>query len=80
MHCFSFDIETVPGFKKKAEPQELFSTQFPKVKGLSQIYDYDPGNDRFLIVKVGDVHSATKINVVLNFIEELKRLDPANKN
>jgi len=41
------DIETVPKFKKKEEPKELFSCQFPKAKGHSQTFDYDPENDRF---------------------------------
>jgi len=61
-------------------PRMLFegrygSSQFPFI---GTAYDPSPDGQRFLMVKESDqVTSATQINVVLNWFEELKRRVPA---
>lgn len=41
-------------------------------------YDLSADGKRFLVIKEGSAGSAPPINVVLNWVEELKRLVPTN--
>lgn len=63
-------IETMPAFKPES-PQLLFTGQFiPNI--YLQSYDYDPDGDRFLMIKSEGERTINKINVVVNWFEELK--------
>ena len=74
-------VMTQPGFSP-GKPTVLFegeylTSQFP-LTGVA--YDVSPDGQRFLMVKeVEQATSATQINVVLNWFEELKRRVPAEK-
>ena len=67
-------IQTSPTFNA-GEPRLLFEGRFlPGDPGLPN-YDVAP-DGRFLMIESTGGPTATKLNVVLNFFEELKRLDP----
>ncbi|MHC4538464.1 MAG: protein kinase domain-containing protein [Planctomycetota bacterium] len=71
-------IETEPEFKA-GTPQELFKGQFQGTTshiGLS--YDIAP-DGRFIMIQEDEESAKTRINVVLNWFEELKRLVPPGK-
>jgi Tol biopolymer transport system component len=73
------DITTQPAFRA-ARPELLFEGQY-WTTGLTPIhYDVSPDGQRFLMIKPGAQEaSATQINVVLNWFEELKRRVPAGQ-
>jgi hypothetical protein len=72
------DVATQPGFVV-GKPHMLFEGQYvtndwPQV---STVYDVSADGQRFLMVKPTEqASSATQINVVLNWFEELKRKVP----
>ncbi len=67
-------IQTSPTFNA-GEPRLLFEGGFQW--GYSGQPNYDVAPDgRFLMIESTGGPTATKLNVVLNFFEELKRLDP----
>ena len=74
-------VSTQPTFSA-GKPAMLFekeyaASQFPAT-GIA--YDVSPDGQRFLMVKeIEQSSSATQINVVLNWFEELKRRVPAGK-
>jgi serine/threonine-protein kinase len=60
-------------------PRVLF--EFPHQEYLwFKSYDYDAENDRFLFITKQEQSSTFRVNIVTNWFEEIKRLDPANKN
>ncbi len=64
----SLEIPWIGG-KELGQPERLFQ--------LSDMIDYDihPDGERFAVLQRGDTSSATsRINVVLNWFEELNRL------
>jgi len=67
-------ITTEPEFKWE-EPQELFRGNYVNVRGHS--YDVAP-DGRFLLLQSEQPLTITKLHVVLNWFEELKRLVPTN--
>ena len=71
-------VQTEPTFKMLAAPRILFqgSYYFGSFDWASN-YDVTPDGQRFVMVKQPET-SATQINVVLNWFEELKRLVPTN--
>jgi Tol biopolymer transport system component len=74
----ALDVTTQPGFSS-GKPRMLFEGQYlandwPQ---LGTIYDVSPDGQRFLMVKASEQGaSATQINVVLNWFEELKQKVP----
>jgi Tol biopolymer transport system component/predicted Ser/Thr protein kinase len=72
------DVTTQPTFSP-GKPKVLFEGQYVAVSpGLTgTAYDVSPDGQRFLMVKETEASmSATQINVVLNWFEELKRRAP----
>jgi serine/threonine-protein kinase len=72
------DVTTQPTFSP-GKPKVLFEGQYVAVQpGLTgTAYDVSPDGQRFLMVKESEASiSATQINVVLNWFEELKRRAP----
>ena len=78
----ALDVATQPSFSA-GKPHMLFEGQYlandwPQV---STTYDVSADGQRFLMVKATEqASSATQINVVLNWFEELKQKVPAGKN
>ena len=77
----ALDVATQPGFIA-GKPHMLFEGQYfanewPQV---STVYDVSTDGQRFLMVKAAEqASSATQINVVLNWFEELKQKVPTGK-
>jgi serine/threonine-protein kinase len=77
----ALDVATQPGFIA-GKPHMLFEGQYfanewPQV---STVYDVSKDGQRFLMVKAAEqASSATQINVVLNWFEELKQKVPTGK-
>jgi eukaryotic-like serine/threonine-protein kinase len=77
-------VETEPVFKITGRPQKLFSGKYFSGSGLQSkfpIWDVHPDGKRFLMVKETEsTASATggprKINIVVNWFEDLKKLVP----
>ncbi len=67
-------IQTSPTFNA-GEPRLLFEGRFLPGDPGQPNYDVAP-DGRFLMIESTGGPTATKLNVVLNFFEELKRLDP----
>jgi len=61
-------------------PHVLFEGRFVPTRRGEAAYDVSPDDRRFVMVQRDDVHSvATRLNVVLNFSEELKRRAPTGR-
>jgi Tol biopolymer transport system component len=70
------DVTTQPAFRA-ARPQMLFAGHYWSVGSTSVHHDVSPDGQRFLMIKPGEQEaSATQINVVLNWFEELKQRVP----
>jgi hypothetical protein len=73
------DISTQPAFRA-ARPEVLFEGQYWTVGLIPVNYDVSPDGQRFLMIKPGAQEaSATQINVVLNWFEELNRRVPSGQ-
>jgi hypothetical protein len=73
------DITTQPGFAA-GKPHMLFEGQNASAPFPIDNYDVSPDDQRFLMVKATEQASpATRINVVLNWFEELKQKVPTGK-
>lgn len=70
-------VETVPSFKH-GNPKKLFETVNWSYT-YSASYDIHPDGDRFMMIKLPEESLVGKIHVVINWIEELKRLVPTEK-
>ena len=71
-------IETEPEFKV-TDSEELFAGKH--LAGWSRSYDVNGDGQRFLMVKESkEKPSAPRLIVVLNWLEELKRLVPTGKD
>jgi len=70
-------IATQPSFAV-GKPQMLFEGPYESPPVPNANYDVSPDGQRFLMVKPSEQEQAapTKINVVLNWFEELKRRVP----
>jgi len=71
-------VETEPAFVA-SRPTALFEGSYRGVNSQPrgyQYYDISPDGQRFLMVKLGE--DTSRIQVVLNWFEELKRLVPTN--
>ena len=70
------DITAQPVFSA-GRPTVLFEGRNWPIAGIVPTYDVSPDGQRFLMVKESEqAASATQINVVLNWFEELKRRVP----
>jgi serine/threonine-protein kinase len=70
------DISTTPSVKV-GTPRRLFERPFNRSTAFWPNYDVTPDGQRFLMVKDSALDAPpTRINVVLNWFEELKRLVP----
>ncbi len=63
------------------KPRMLFQGEYQPNPTMAANYDISPDGQRFLMVKPAAAQQSapTQINVVLNWIEELRRLAPAGK-
>jgi Tol biopolymer transport system component/tRNA A-37 threonylcarbamoyl transferase component Bud32 len=76
------DVATQPSFSA-GKPHMLFEGQYLTTDWplISTAYDVSADGQRFLMVKATEqASSATQINVVLNWFEELKQKVPTGKN
>ena len=72
------DIQTEPSFVY-GEPRQLFEEPY-HFDVNNPTYDRSPVDDRFLMIKLGEVSDAiTELIVVENWSEELKRSAPAEE-
>ncbi len=72
-------VETRPGFAA-VKPKLLFEGHYDTDPfGFRPNYDVSPDGQRFLMVKSSEQESATQLNVVLNWFEDLRRRVPAGK-
>jgi serine/threonine-protein kinase len=73
------EITTQPSFSA-GTPKVLFQGQYQLLSLSTPNYDVSPDGQRFLMLKPDqETQSATQINVVLNWFEELKRRVPAKQ-
>ncbi len=78
----ALDVATQPSFSP-GKPHMLFEGQYFRSDWplIGTAYDVSPNGQRFLMVKPTEqASSATQINVVLNWFEELKQKVPTGKN
>ena len=74
------EITPQPTFRA-GTPTLVFEGQyFRDIVPSEANYDITPDGQRFLMIQTGEQEAATKINVVLNWFEELKRLVPTEQN
>ena len=66
------NIETEPSFRA-SKPRVLFEGAY------FDAYDVAPDGQRFLMVEPVEGTQSTQINVVLNWLDELKRLVPVDR-
>jgi eukaryotic-like serine/threonine-protein kinase len=69
------DITTAP-VVVVGKPRKLFERPYNRSTAFWQNYDVSPDGQRFLMVKGIPQPSATRINVVLDWADQLKRLAP----
>ena len=62
-----------------SKPQMLFEYKYPFVGGSNYAYDVTPDGQRFVMLKSDIESPPTRIEVILNWTEELKRRVPAGK-
>ena len=74
------DITTQPGFAA-GKPRMLFEGQYVPTPATLPNYDVSPDGQRFLMLKPVEhaEEAPTQINVVLNWLEELKQKVPSGK-
>ena len=69
------DIATTPTVTI-GKPRRLFAGRYAPSGALYANYDVTPDGQRFLMIKASKEDAPSRINVVLNWTEELKRLVP----
>jgi serine/threonine-protein kinase len=72
------EVSIAPTFKA-GRPQLLFEEKDLPKGDTSWLWDITPDGERFVIIKPGERQRLTRINVVLNWFEELQRLVPTGK-
>ncbi|MGH9787581.1 MAG: hypothetical protein ACRD4U_02610 [Candidatus Acidiferrales bacterium] len=71
----ALQMDSSPG-----KPQLLFQVPYEQMDGVRPNYDVTPDGQRFLMIKAIETDSApAQINLILNWSEELKRRDAAQK-
>ena len=80
-------VETDPQFKLNGTPSVLFPGKLGKIIGANRLamadhtyWDISPDGKRFLMLKDSPDEAPRKINIVLNWLEELKQRVPGSKN
>jgi eukaryotic-like serine/threonine-protein kinase len=77
----SVPVQTDPVFKKDGMPQQLFQGSY-YMSPLGRMWDLSPDGKRFLMIKNSEASAAasspSKINIILNWFEELKKRVPAD--
>jgi hypothetical protein len=68
------EVATDPVFKA-GRPRLLFEEKYLDPY-FSAYYDITPDGERFIIIKPGERQRLTRMNVVLNWFEELQRRVP----
>ena len=70
-------VQIAPSFEV-VDRELLFDQQFYVGNAVRTHYDITPDGQRFLMIGVGDTgeEGGPRINVILNWFEELKRLVP----
>ena len=68
-------VETSPTFRV-GTPTKLFEARYKAAYDAS--FDVAPDDQRFLMIKPSAAEEARTLHVVLNWFEELKRLEPTN--
>jgi len=72
------DAQFEPSFRV-TPPRELFQGRFVSAaNAASTLYDASPVADRFVMLEPVEQRGGRRLNVVLNWTEELRRLVPAN--
>ena len=69
------DITTTPAVAV-GKPRRLFEKRYNRSVGFWPNYDVTPDGQRLLMVKNSTSDAPTRINVVLNWLDELTRLVP----
>ena len=74
---FAEDVKTIPSFWA-GQPHRLFERIYEKNDlGFGPYYDVTADGQRFIMVKtVEDTSSSSRINVIVNWQEELKQRVP----
>jgi serine/threonine-protein kinase len=67
------EVETEPGFRA-GTPRLLF--QGSHEVQILRSYDVTPDGQRFVMIQPGEQTAPTQLNVILNWLDELKRLAP----
>ena len=71
---FAVDVTTEPEFDH-GTPYELFDRAY--YDSANRQFDISPDGERFLMIESGQAEAASaRINIILNWFEELKRLVP----
>lgn len=71
------EVSTEPTFKA-GRPTLLFEEKH-LARFTNEFWDITPDGERFIIIKPGEPQRLTRINVVLNWFEELQRKVPTGK-
>jgi eukaryotic-like serine/threonine-protein kinase len=73
------DVSTRPSFTV-GKPHVLFAGRYEPSPATFSNYDVSPDGRRFLMLKPSETEQAyTQINLVLNWLEDLKRRVPTNR-
>jgi serine/threonine-protein kinase len=67
------EVKTAPALQV-GKPRPLFAGHYSSMGGVFAKYDVTADGQRFLMVRSGHQEAATRINVVINWFEEVKRL------
>jgi eukaryotic-like serine/threonine-protein kinase len=67
------EVKTAPALQV-GKPRRLFAGHYSRVGGVFANYDVTADGQRFLMVRSGNQEAATRINVVINWFEDVKRL------
>jgi serine/threonine protein kinase len=67
------EVKTAPALQV-GKPRRLFAGHYSRVGGVFANYDVTADGQRFLMVRSGNQEAATRINIVVNWFEDVKRL------
>ena len=75
---YAVDVTTDPGFER-GTPDALFDREY--FVGANRQFDVGPDGERFLMIETdqGGAAAASRINVILNWFEELKERVPSGR-
>ena len=69
------EVTTQPAFVP-GKPRMLFEGRYVQAAPTTQAYDITADGQRFLMIKTDEAEAAAEINVVVNWIEDMKRRVP----